>query len=106
MAVSGKSGKISGKGGKIAAAKRHKKTASTDAAGNISKPSLRRLARRAGIKRLSTTCFVPMQKIAEYFLSSVLEKTTTYADHSKRKTIIVQDITYSLKDLNMSLMGF
>lgn len=105
MAVTGKSGKISGKGGKIAA-KRHKKPNSSESMTNISKPSLRRLARRAGIKRLSADTLAPMQQIATSYLTTILQKATSYADHAKRKTITVNDIIYSLKDSNVQMMGF
>jgi len=101
MAAMGwKGGKGLGKGH----GKRHRRTdVSTE---HITKPAIRRLARRGGVKRLSSDVYPEMRKSSKDYMYVILSQCTTYANHAKRKTINVVDVLYALKNCGTRLMGF
>lgn len=94
----GKGGKGIGKGGM----RRHKKKFS-DSLDGITKPAIRRLARRAGVKRLSGLIYDETRSCLRIFLESILRDTVLYMEHSKRKTVTVMDVLYALKRNNRIL---
>lgn len=108
----GKGGKGLGKGG----AKRHRKILRDNIQG-ITKPAIRRLARRGGVKRISASKFYlgihgsAMQMLMVFlaviyeetrgvlktFLEGVIRDAVTYTEHAKRKTVTSLDVVYALK---------
>lgn len=96
----GKSGKGLGKG----SAKRHRKQAVQS--DKISKPAIRRLARRGGVKRVGGAVYECVNKLAKKYMENVLQNAITYASHAKRKTISVMDVVYALKRQGVTLIGF
>ncbi|KAH9952278.1 histone-fold-containing protein [Russula compacta] len=83
MTGRGKGGKGLGKGG----AKRHRKVLRDNIQG-ITKPAIRRLARRGGV-----------------FLENVIRDAVTYTEHAKRKTVTAMDVVYALKRQGRTLYG-
>lgn len=122
MTGRGKGGKGLGKGG----AKRHRKVLRDNIQG-ITKPAIRRLARRGGVKRISgliyeetrgvlkvclsslllklklNYCFVIVLQV---FLENVIRDAVTYTEHAKRKTVTAMDVVYALKRQGRTLYGF
>ncbi|VAH01917.1 unnamed protein product [Triticum turgidum subsp. durum] len=84
MSGRGKGGKGLGKGG----AKRHRKVLRDNIQG-ITKPAIRRLARRGGVKRISGLIYEE-----------------TYTEHARRKTVTAMDVVYALKRQGRTLYGF
>ncbi|XP_021712205.1 histone H4 [Aedes aegypti] len=84
MTGRGKGGKGLGKGG----AKRHRKVLRDNIQG-ITKPAIRRLARRGGVKRISS--------------GLIYEETRGVL---KRKTVTAMDVVYALKRQGRTLYGF
>ena len=72
----------------------------------ITKPSLRRLARRGGVKRLSEGIYDETRKCLEKFLRSVIHDAVLYTEHSNRKTVTNLDVLYSLKKQGRTMYGF
>jgi len=131
MSGRGKGGKGLGKGG----AKRHRKVLRDNIQG-ITKPAIRRLARRGGVKRISgliyeetrgvlKVCFISniyifrffSDKIQIYhyslsifilqvFLENVIRDSVTYTEHARRKTVTAMDVVYALKRQGKTLYGF
>jgi histone H4 len=100
----GKGGK--GKGyGKIGGAKRHKKAAK-DVILGITKPAIRRLARRGGVKRISALIYEEARTVLKNFLENVIRDSVTYTEHARRKTVTAMDVVYALKRQGRSLYGF
>lgn len=122
----GKGGKGLGKGG----AKRHRKILRDNIQG-ITKPAIRRLARRGGVKRISASAFIPLfplppfffsylttslfhytviyeetRGVLKSFLESVIRDAVTYTEHAKRKTVTSLDVVYALKRQGRTLYGF
>ena len=97
----GKSGKGYGKGG----AKRiHRMT--KDVILGITKPAIRRLARRGGVKRISGTIYEETRNVLKLFLQNVVKDAVTYTEYARRKTVTAMDIIYALKRQGRTLYGF
>ena len=91
----------------------------------ITKPAIRRLARRGGVKRISgliyeetrgvlkiflenVRCFFPTFYTTFYlhFFLKVIRDSVTYTEHAKRKTVTALDVVYALKRSGRTLYGF
>ena len=107
-----------GKGG----AKRHRKILRDNIQG-ITKPAIRRLARRGGVKRISAMIYEETRGVLKTFLegvraphsmsnvaatnsSQVIRDAVTYTEHAKRKTVTSLDVVYALKRQGRTLYGF
>jgi histone H4 len=101
MTGRGKGGKGLGKGG----AKRHRKILRDNIQG-ITKPAIRRLARRGGVKRISAMIYEETRGVLKSFLEGVIRDAVTYTEHAKRKTVTSLDVVYALKRQGRTLYGF
>ncbi|KIJ92042.1 hypothetical protein K443DRAFT_685490 [Laccaria amethystina LaAM-08-1] len=97
----GKGGK--GLGGK--GIKRHRKIL-RDSIQVIPRPSLRRVARRGGVKRIDKCIYKETRGALKFFLEDVLRDTVAYTDHDKRQTVSALDVVHALKRSGHSLYGF
>ncbi|KAD2805114.1 hypothetical protein E3N88_38491 [Mikania micrantha] len=94
-------GKGLGKGG----AKRHRKVLRDNIQG-ITKPAIRRLARRGGVKRISGLIYEETRGVLKIFLENVIRDAVTYTEHARRKTVTAMDVVYALKRQGRTLYGF
>ncbi|OEL21129.1 Histone H4 [Dichanthelium oligosanthes] len=122
MSGRGKGGKGLGKGG----AKRHRKVLRDNIQG-ITKPAIRRLARRGGVKRISGLIYEETRGVLKIFLENVIRDAVTYTEHARRKTVTAEnvirdavtyteharrktvtamDVVYALKRQGRTLYGF
>ena len=101
MSGRGKGGKGLEKGG----AKRHRKVLRDNIQG-ITKPAIRRLARRGGVKRISGLIYEETRGVLKVFLENVIRDAVTYTEHAKRKTVTALDVVYALKRQGRTLYGF
>ena len=97
----GKGGKGLGKGG----AKRHRKILRDNIEG-ITKPAIRRLARRGGVKRIAGNIYPETRGVLKKFLHDVVRASVTYTEHARRKTVTAMDVVYALKRQGRTLYGF
>ena len=103
--IKGKLGKGKGKGlGKVGAKKRHKSM--RENIHGITKPAIRRLARRGGVKRLSGLIYDETRSVLKSFLEGVVTDSVTYTEHARRKTVTALDVVYALKRQGRTLYGF
>ena len=72
----------------------------------ITKPAIRRLARRGGVKRISSAIYDETRGVLRNFLESVIRDSVTYTEHAKRKTVTALDVVYALKRQGRTLYGF
>ncbi|KAK0153473.1 histone H3 [Merluccius polli] len=100
MSGRGKGGKGLGKGG----AKRHRKVLRDNIQG-ITKPAIRRLARRGGVKRISGLIYEETRGVLKVFLENVIRDAVTYTEHAKRKTVTAMDVVYALKRQGRTLLA-
>jgi histone H4 len=101
MSGRGKGGKGLGKGG----ARRHRKVLRDNIQG-ITKPAIRRLARRGGVKRISGLIYEETRGVLKVFLENVVRDAVTYTEHARRKTVTALDVVYALKRQGRTLYGF
>ena len=105
----GKGGK--GKSGKMLSLKRGIRKriferANKEAILGVSKPAIRRLARRGGVKRISGLMYEESRMVLRKFLSTIIRDTITYTEHARRKTVTSLDVVYALKKNGKCLYGF
>jgi histone H4 len=101
MTGRGKGGKGLGKGG----AKRHRKILRDNIQG-ITKPAIRRLCRRGGVKRISGLIYEEVRGVLKVFLENIIRDAVAYTEHAKRKTVTALDVVYALKRNGRTLYGF
>ena len=94
-----------GKSGKSYGAKRVKRT-TKDVILGITKPAIRRLARRGGVKRISALICEETRIVLRSFLESVVRDAVVYTEHARRKTVTAMDVVYALKRQGRCLYGF
>ena len=86
-------------------AKRHTKVLKNNLQ-SITKPAIRRLARRGGVKRISGMMYEETRGVLKTFLENVVRDSVTYTEHAKRKTVTALDVVYALKRQGKTLYGF
>jgi histone H4 len=102
--VGGKLGK-GGKGfGKVGAKRMQRRT--KEIILGITKPAIRRLARRGGVKRISALIYDEVRQVLRSFLETVIRDSVTYTEHARRKTVTAMDVVYALKRQGRALYGF
>ena len=79
---------------------------SRDIIQGITKPAIRRLARRGGVKRISGLIYEETRGVLKNYLESVVRDAVTYTEHARRKTVVAMDIVYALKRQGKTLYGF
>ncbi|KAI9679376.1 MAG: Histone H4 [Caeruleum heppii] len=100
------SGSFGGRGiGGKGTAKRHRKILKDNIHG-ITKPALRRLARRGGIKRISADIYDEARAALRTYLAQVLQDVVTYVEHASRQTVTVTDVIFALKRRGRPIYGF
>ncbi|KAF5523023.1 Histone H4 [Colletotrichum aenigma] len=86
-------GKVSG--GKVLpgqGAKRHRKIMK-DTIRGITKPAIRRLARRGGVKRISAMIYDDARSALKDRLTGIIRDCITYVEYRCAKTITIHDVT-------------
>jgi len=101
----------SGKGGKrlivySKLGKRHSNFPMRDHIKGITKPSIRRLARRGGVKRISGLVYNDIRDMVHDFMNGVIHDTVCYTESSSRKTVTTKDVVMALKRKNLTIYGF
>jgi histone H3 len=62
----------------------------------ITKPALKRLLRRAGVKRISSSVYEKMRTLLKTHLETLVKDAVIFADNKKRKTLYVEDLEAAL----------
>jgi histone H4 len=100
----GKGGKgVGGKGKVGTTAARRQARASIE---GITKPAIRRLARRGGVKRISSFIYDDSRQVLKGFLEGIVRDAVTYTEHARRKTVTAMDVVYALKRQGRTIYGF
>lgn len=100
MAKGKKSGDAKG-----TASKRLKKILK-DGIKGITKGSIRRLARRGGVKRISSQIYDEVRGTLKSFVEGVVRDATAYTEHAKRKTVTALDVVNALRKRGRVLYGY
>ena len=93
-----------GKLGRRSAVKRTeiKKTERT----SLTRGGIRRLARRGGVKRISSFIYDDTRQVLKGFLEGIVRDAVTYTEHARRKTVTAMDVVYALKRQGRTIYGF
>ena len=94
-----------GKSGAAKSTKRMKKTVASGTKG-LTRGSIRRLARRGGVKRISGALYEEVRTVLKSFVDGVVRDATAYTEHAKRKTVTALDVSLSLKKRGKMLYGY
>ena len=88
-------------------AKRFTSTKSTkETIMGITKPAIRRLARRGGVKRIAGGIYNETRNVLSCFLQNIVNDSIIYTECAKRKTVTALDVVYALKRQGRTLYGF
>ncbi len=104
MAGKGKTGRLATKSAAKRTARRSGHREFKD--GHITNGSIRRLARRGGVKRLSFQIHSHVRDYVDDFLNRVVRDSLSYAEHRKARTITALDVVYALKKNGRVLYGY
>ena len=69
----------------------------------ITNPAIRRLARRGGVKRISSSIYTDIRKVTEDKLNAVVGTIDMILEHCRRKTVTVADVQAALKREGINL---
>lgn len=94
-------GKGKGKGKRSRDARRYRRNID-----GITKPAIRRLARRGGVVRISGLVYEETRTVLRQFLEGVIRDAVSYCDHARRKTVTAMDVVYALKRQGRTLYGY
>lgn len=86
-------------------AKRHRKVLRSNILG-VTNGSIKRMARRGGIKRISRLTFDEIRDVLRLWLTKRIHDSVTYMEHAGRKTVMVGDVVMALKRNGLHLYGF
>ena len=106
MAGRAKIGGGKGKGGKSGAKRFNSRKSLKETIMGITKPAIRRLARRGGVKRISGLIYEETRGVLKVFLEKVIQDAVKYTEHARRKTVTAMDVVYALKRNGRTLYGF
>ena len=98
-------GKKSGES-KAVSGKRVKKVIGSNASKSITKGAVRRLARRAGIKRLSGLLPDEVRSVLKSFVEKVIGDSVAYTEYSKKRTVTTGAVVAALKKRGRTLYGY
>mmetsp|Transcript_56371 Transcript_56371/g.158112 ORF Transcript_56371/g.158112 Transcript_56371/m.158112 type:complete len:122 (-) Transcript_56371:55-420(-) len=84
-------------GGKAGGGKRGPAKVLKDAGCYVTKPDIRRLARRAGCVRVATTIYEEARSTITDFIEKLVGDAVVYMDYGGRKTMAPSDIVLSLR---------
>ncbi|KAI1179433.1 putative histone H4 [Nemania sp. FL0916] len=101
--VGGKQKLGRGLGGK--GVKRHRKILRDNILG-ITKPAIRRLARRGGVKRISGAIYDEVRTALRVRLMETIRDCVTYVEYRQAKTVTVNDVLHALRRQGRQIYGF
>ena len=99
----GKNSRRSKGGKKGLTAKRHEVKGERP---SLTMGGIKRLARRAGVKRISAAILDETRDFLDVFLERILTDSLTYCGYAKKKTITAQHVVYALKRQGRTIYGY
>lgn len=72
----------------------------------VTKPALKRLARRGGVKRMSGDIYEVSRALIKVFLETIVKDAVVYTQHARRKTVTANDVVHALRRNGRELYGY
>ncbi|KAH9593303.1 histone H4 [Trypanosoma conorhini] len=85
--------------------KRQKKILRENVRG-ITRGSIRRLARRGGVKRISGVMYDEVRGVIKAFVEGVVRDATAYTEYARKKTVTAVDVVNALRKRGKILYGY
>ncbi|KFY24041.1 hypothetical protein V493_05474 [Pseudogymnoascus sp. VKM F-4281 (FW-2241)] len=95
----------SGSGTRGVGARRYRKIV-RDSIHGITKGDIKRLARRGGVKRISSMIYDDTREALKAHLQLILKDCIIFLEHANRKTVTVGDVLFALKRIGRPIYGF
>lgn len=70
------------------------------------KGSMRRVARKGGVKRMTHSVLPEMQAVLHSFVKSLITDVIFYAESAKRSTVVASDVIHALRKRGKHLYGY
>ncbi|GKU00793.1 histone h4 [Fusarium langsethiae] len=93
-------------GGKTVLGGKRRRKILRDSVHGVTKPAIRRLARRGGVKRISAGIYDDIRAALKARLESILQDCVIYVEYRNAKTVTVHDVIHSLSRMGRPLWGF
>merc|ERR1711937_623788 len=77
-----------------------------DSIDGVTRPAIRRMARRGGVKRLASLSYEAIRTVLRQFLHRLLHDVVAYTEHGKRKTVLPQDVIHALGRIGRTIYGY
>ncbi|KAL3126005.1 hypothetical protein niasHT_003602 [Heterodera trifolii] len=77
-----------------------------DSAKKITKASILRLARRAGVARINAKVYDEVRAALRSYLEIIIRDAAIYCQHERRKTMKSRDVVHALKRQGNLMYGF
>lgn len=84
----------------------HRGKPKQSAINGITKPAIRRLARRGGVQRIQGDVYPEVRSALRSFLEPVIRDSITYMEGAQRKTVMLVDVLHALKRNGRTVYGF
>lgn len=81
--------------------KRHRKVI-RDSMQGITKPAIKKLAQRAGVKRISAFVYEEMRGVMKTYLTNILRESEIVMTNRGVKTLMVQDLRTGLANMGIN----
>ncbi|CAK8534486.1 unnamed protein product [Lathyrus sativus] len=72
----------------------------------VTKPSICRLVRRGGVKRISGLIYEETMLFFKVFLTKIIHDAASYTNHARRKVVTAMNVVYTLKRQGRTLYNF
>ncbi|KAK6356174.1 Histone H4 [Orbilia javanica] len=98
-----------GKGGKglgVASISRRHRKVLRDSIQGITRPAIRRIARRGGVKRISASIYEEVRTVIKDYLIPIINSCVIYTEHARRKTVTTTDVVHALRARGRTIYGF
>jgi len=72
----------------------------------MSKPAIRRLARRGGVVRMAAGVYDEANGVLRSFVNTIIKDAVIFTEHARRTTVTAMDVVMALKRNGRTLYGF
>lgn len=90
----------------VAGTKRHQKPTRSNIETGVTKPSVKRLTRQAGVKRTAATVLPITRTLIDKFLDEVLDAADAFREIRNKPTLKVAHCNRALKHVGHSVYGY
>ncbi|CAG9571346.1 histone H4 [Leishmania major strain Friedlin] len=72
----------------------------------ITRGSVRRMARRGGVKRISSEVYEEVRRVLKAYVEDIVRCSTAYTEYARKKTVTACDVVNALRKQGHILYGY